>query len=157
MKQNLRVSLGAVSLALATLAALIFAWLNFVQRETFETPDDGVAWLDTSAGAQAWRLEPNSPAARAGIRPGDRLIAINNAPVNTQVQVTRRLWHAGLWTQLRYKLVRNGREFETPLVTAPAARPASIENYGRFVGLLYLFIGLFIFVRRWNAPRAVHF
>ena len=27
----------------------------------------------------------------------------------------------------------------------------------RVVGLLYLFIGLFIFVRRWNAPRAVHF
>ncbi len=25
------------------------------------------------------------------------------------------------------------------------------------VGLLYLFIGGFIFVRRWNAPRALHF
>ena len=42
MKQNLRVSLGAVVLALATLAAMIFAWLNFVQRAEFETPDDGV-------------------------------------------------------------------------------------------------------------------
>jgi len=58
---------------------------------------------------------------------------------------------------VRYKLVRNGEEFETPLVTAPAEKPASIENYGRFVGLLYLFIGMFIFIRRWNAPRAVHF
>jgi two-component system NtrC family sensor kinase len=27
----------------------------------------------------------------------------------------------------------------------------------RVVGLFYLFIGLFIFIRRWNAPRAVHF
>ena len=157
MKQNLRVSLGAVILALATLAAMIFAWLNFVQRETFETPDDGVAWLDTSNGAQAWKLAANSPAARAGIRPGDLLVSINGVSVNSQVQVTRRLWHAGLWTQVRYKLVRDGREFETPIVTAPAERPASIENYERFVGLLYLFIGLFIFVRRWNAPRAVHF
>jgi two-component system, NtrC family, sensor kinase len=157
MKQNLRVSLGAVVLALATLAAMIFAWLNFVQRETFDTPDDGVAWLDTSSGAQAWKLAPNSPAAYAGIRPGDLLIAINNVPVTSQVQVTRRLWHAGLWTQVRYKLSRDGREFETPLVTVPAEKPASIENYGRFVGLLYLFIGMFIFVRRWNAPRAVHF
>jgi len=157
MKQNLRVSLGAVVLALATLAAMIFAWLNFVQRETFDTPDDGVAWLDTSSGAQAWKLAPNSPAAYAGIRPGDLLIAINNIPVTSQVQVTRRLWHAGLWTQVRYKLSRDGREFETPLVTVPAEKPASIENYGRFVGLLYLFIGLFIFVRRWNAPRAIHF
>jgi two-component system, NtrC family, sensor kinase len=157
MKQNLRVSLGAVVLALATLAAMIFAWLNFVQRETFETPDDGVAWLDTSNGAQAWKLAANSPAARAGIRPGDLLVSINGLPVASQVQVTRRLWHAGLWTQVRYKLVRNGLEFETPIVTVPAEKAASIENYGRFVGLLYLFIGLFIFVRRWNAPRAVHF
>jgi two-component system, NtrC family, sensor kinase len=157
MKQNLRVSLGAVVLALATLAAMIFAWLNFVQRETFESPDDGVAWLDTTHGAQAWKVAPNSPAARAGIRSGDLVVGINGIPVTTQVQVTRRLWHAGLWTQVRYKLVRNGEEFETRLVTAPAEKPASIENYGRFVGLLYLFIGMFIFIRRWNAPRAVHF
>src|ERR1700726_3490369 len=157
MKQNLRVSLGAVVLALATLAAMIFAWLNFVQRQTFVPTDDGVAWLDTTSGAQAWKLAPNSPAARAGIRPGDLLISINSVPVVSQVQVTRRLWHAGLWTQVRYKLARNGREFETPIVTAPAEKPASIENYLRVVGLFYLFIGLFIFVRRWNAPKAVHF
>jgi two-component system, NtrC family, sensor kinase len=157
MKQNLRVSLGAVVLALATLAAVIYAWINFRQRETYEIPDDGVAWLDTSHGAQAWKLAPNSPAARAGIRPGDVLESINGIHVDTQVQVTKRLWRAGMWTQVRYKLSRNGQEFETPLVTAPAERPASIENYERVVGLLYLFIGLFIFIRRWNAPRAVHF
>src|SRR5450755_3081608 len=157
MKQNLRVSLGAVVLALATLAAVIYAWINFRQRETYEIPDDGVAWLDTSHGAQAWKLSPNSPAIRAGIRPGDLLVAINDARVDTQVQVTKRLWRAGLWTQVRYKLIRNGEEFETPLVTAPAEKPASIENYERVVGLLYLFIGIFIFIRRWNAPRAVHF
>lgn len=157
MKQSLRVSLGAVVLALATVAAIIFAWLNFVQRTQFDSPDDGVAWLDTSHGVQAWQVAPNSPAARAGIRTGDELVAINGARVTGAVQVTKRLWRAGLWTQVRYKLSRNGEEFETPLVTAPAEKPASIENYLRFVGLLYLFIGLFIFARRWNAPRAVHF
>jgi PAS domain S-box-containing protein len=157
MKQNLRVSLGAVVLALATLAAVIFAWINFRQRETYEIPDDGVAWLDTSHGVQAWKLAPNSPATRAGIRPGDVLEAVNGVHVDNQVQVTKRLWRAGLWTKVRYKLSRNGEEFETSLVTAPEERPASIENYERVVGLLYLFIGLFIFIKRWNAPRAVHF
>src|SRR5258708_8407543 len=157
MKQNLRVSLGAVVLALATLAAMIFAWLNFVQRQSFETPDDGVAWLDTATGVQAWKLAPNSPAAQAGIHPGDFLISINSVPVHSQVQVTRRLWHAGLWTLVHYKLARNGREFEAPLVTAPAERPNSIENYGRFVGLLSLFIRLFLFVRPSNPPRPIPF
>ena len=66
MKQNLRVSLGAVVLALATLAAMIFAWLNFVQRTQFDSPDDGVIWLDTTLGVQAQQVAENSPAARAG-------------------------------------------------------------------------------------------
>jgi PAS domain S-box-containing protein len=157
MKQNLRVSLGAVVLALATVVALTFAILNFEQRRLFDTPDDGVAWLDTDQGVQAWKVAPNSPAARAGIRPGDELVAFNDVAMSRAVQVTQRLWRAGIWTQVRYKLTRNGEGFETPLVTAPAPKPATIENYLRVVGLLYLFIGMFIFVKRWNAPRAVHF
>ncbi len=58
---------------------------------------------------------------------------------------------------MRYKLSRDGDSFETPVVIAPAEKPVSAENYLRVVGLIYLFIGIFIFVRRWNAPRAVHF
>ncbi|HEX4379689.1 MAG TPA: ATP-binding protein [Candidatus Acidoferrum sp.] len=142
---------------MATLTAVIFAWINFRQREIYEIPDDGVAWLDTTTGAQAWKVTPNSPAARAGVRAEDVLTAIDDVPIHNQVQVTKRLWRAGLWSQVRYKLVRNGREFETRLITVPAEKPASIENYERVVGLLYLFIGLFIFIRRWNAPRAIHF
>ena len=157
MKQSLRVSLGAVVLALATLAAMIFAWLNFVQRTEFESPDDGVVWLDTTRGVQAQQIAANSPAARAGVRTGDYLLAINGTAITRQVQVTKRLWRAGLWTQVHYRLARNNQEFETYLITAPAEKPTSIENYERFVGLIYLFIGLFIFARRWNAPRAVHF
>src|SRR6202000_1559750 len=157
MKQNLRVSLGAVVLALSTLPAVIYAWINFRQREVYDIPDDGVGWLDTTAGAKAWNVTRNSPAARAGVRAEDVLIAIDDVPVHNQVQVTKRLWRVGLWSQVRYKLVRNGRDFETRLITVPAEKPASIENYERVVGLLYLFIGLFIFIRRWNAPRAIHF
>jgi two-component system NtrC family sensor kinase len=157
MRQNLRVSVGAVVLALATLAAVIFALLNFDQRSRFDLVDDGVAWLDTDHGIQAWQVSPNSPAARAGIRAGDILRTINGIAVTRAVHVPSRLMRAGLWTEVRYKLARKGEEFETPLVTAPAEKPASIENYLRTVGLLYLFIGLFIFIRRWNAPRAVHF
>src|ERR1700682_1651511 len=157
MRQNLRVSLGAVVLALATLAAVIFALINFDQRSRFEVVYDGVAWLDTDHGIQASRISPNSPATRAGIRPGDVLLTINTAKVTRAAEVARRLDRAGLWTQVRYKLSRGGEEFETPLLTAPAEKPIATENYLRIVGLLYLFIGLFIFIRRWNAPRAVHF
>lgn len=157
MKENLRVRVGAVVLALATLAAVTFGWINFRQRSQFDLVDDGVAWSDSAAGIEAWRVAPDSPAAGAGIRPGDLLLTINDSAVPNAAHVARRLYRAGLWTQLRYKLTRNGEEFETRLITTPAHKPITVENYLRIVGLLYLFIGLFIFIRRWNAPRAVHF
>src|SRR5262249_22652594 len=157
MRQKLRVRVGAVVLALATLAAIIFSWYNFVQRSRYARVDDGVAWTDSASGVEAWKVAPDSPASAAGIRSGDVLLAINDAPVPSAAHVARRLYRAGLWTQLRYKLSRNGEEFETRLITTPAQKPLHVENYLRFVGLLYLFIGLFIFIRRWNAPRAVHF
>jgi len=157
MKQSFRVSLGAVILALATLAAVIFAILNFDQRARFESPDDGVAWRDTDHGVEAWKVSLGGPASRAGIRQGDRLVEIAGQPVTRALQVTQRVWRAGLWSQLRYKVERGGEAFETPVMISPAEKPLTAENYLRVVGLIYLFIGIFIFIRRWNAPRAVHF
>src|SRR5499425_2581714 len=158
MKQSFRVSLGAVILALATLAAVIFAILNFDQRARFESPDDGVAWRDTDRGVEAWRVSPNGPGWSAGIRSGDRVIEVAGQPVTGgALQVTKRVWRAGLWSQLRYRVERGGVTFETPVLIVPAERPLTAENYLRVVGLIYLFIGIFIFIRRWNAPRAVHF
>ncbi len=157
MNETLRIKLGAVTLALLTVAAVIYGIINFQQRAAFVSPDDGVSWVDGSAGVEAWQVAPNSPAAAAGIKPGDRLISLNDLEIQRATQVTQRLWRAGAWQQVRYKLERGGSPFEAMVVTAPAEKPTSIENYLRVVGLLYLFIGLFIFVRRWNAPRAVHF
>ena len=48
MNDTLRIRLGAVTLALLTLAAVVFAALNFQQRVRFVPPDDGVAWTDTA-------------------------------------------------------------------------------------------------------------
>ncbi|MCL6481905.1 MAG: PAS domain S-box protein [Firmicutes bacterium] len=157
MKEGLHIKLGAVLLALLTVAAVVFAILNFQQRSRFQTPDDGVSWEDSPAGVRAWAVAPDSPAARAGIEPGDVLKSVNGVPVRRAVDVTKRLFRLGPWQRVRYQLERQGQPFETALVTVPADSSASIENYLRLVGLLYLFIGMFIFVRRWNAPRAVHF
>ena len=154
---NLRVRLGAAILALATLAAIIFGVINFQQRTLFMAPDDGVSWIEGQSGVIAWHVSPHSPAANAGIRTGDRILAINGAPVRSGIDVTKRLWRAGLWSLAHYQIERAGKQFDVQLVVQPADRPASIENYLSVVGVLYLFIGLFIFARRWNAARAVHF
>ncbi|HKV47694.1 MAG TPA: ATP-binding protein [Candidatus Acidoferrales bacterium] len=156
MNNNLRLRLGAVSLALLTLAAVVFGVLNFQQRYRFVPPTDGATWVDTAHGVTAKAVTSGSSAATAGIRNGDGLAAIQGTVVHRATDVTRILWKAGTWSELRYQVTRNGETLSLALITAPTP-VSSTENYLRVTGLLYLFIGLFIFARRWNAPRAVHF
>jgi PAS domain S-box-containing protein len=156
--QSLAMRLSAVTLALLTVAAFIYAALNFEQRLRFETPDDGVSWDDTREGdVVAWKVAAESPAEKAGIKAGDVLRSVNGVSVARSTEVTQRLWRLGPWAEANYKLAREGREFEAAVITAPAPKPLSYEHTLRVVGLLYLFIGLFIFARRWNAARAIHF
>jgi len=149
--------LGAVTLALLTLAAVIFAVLNFQQRSRFILPDDGVTWMDSPQGVVAWHVVSGAPADRAGIKQGDTVQTVRGVAIHRATDVTKVLYRAGPWMELRYGILRDGEFFEVPLVTAPQENPTSLENYLRVTALLYLFIGLFIFVRRWNAPRAIHF
>ncbi|MGC2330574.1 MAG: ATP-binding protein [Candidatus Acidiferrales bacterium] len=157
MNEHLRTRLGAVVLALVTLAAIIFAALNFQQRSRFVLPDDGVTWLDTAQGVAAWHIVPGSPADRAGIREGDDVESVAGVLIHRATDVTRILFRSGPWTELHYGIRRRGESLDVPLITVPQDTSSSIDNYLRLTALLYLFIGLFIFVRRWNAPRAIHF
>jgi len=156
MNNNLRVRLGAVLLALLTVAAVVFAALNLQQRYRFVPPTDGATWVDTAHGVAAKAIAPNSPADTAGIKRNDTVLSIQGGPVRRATDVTRALWRAGTWSELRYQVTRNGQTVSLPLVTAPMP-VSSTEDYLRVTGLLYIFIGLFIFARRWNALRAVHF
>jgi two-component system NtrC family sensor kinase len=155
--ENLGMRLGAIALVLATFGAVIFGVINFQQRMAFDVPDDGVSWVGQNPGIQAAYIQPNSAAERAGIKAGDQLAAINGVPVARAADVTKRLWALGIWSQARYSLERQGQAFVALVVVAPAAKPLAFENYLRVVGLFYLFVGLFIFARRWTATRAVHF
>ena len=148
---------GAVALAILTVAAVIFAALNFKQREVFPAPDDGVTWLDTPAGVQAWHVAPGSPAEKAASGP-----AITSKPsaaftIRRATQVTQMLFRAGEWTELTYQ--HRARQFHFRHQADHRARRKSVvaRKLPARHRLFYLFIGLFIFARRWNAPRAVHF
>jgi len=157
MNDQLRTRLGAVILALVSLTAVIFAVLNFEQRSRFVSPSDGATWIESERGVVALHVVPGGPAERAGLHEGDRVEAVNGRPIYRPTDVTRVVWHAGPWAEVHYRIVRNDETLDVSLITAPEENPSSLEGYLRITALLYLFIGLFIFVRRWNAPRAVHF
>ena len=97
MKDSLRMRLGAVVLALLTLGAVIFAVLNFQQRSRYILPDDGATWMDSPSGVVAWHVVADSPAAKAGIKPGDTVAAIRGTAIHRATDVTRVLFHVGPW------------------------------------------------------------
>ncbi len=106
---SLKVRLGAAILAMATVTAVVFGVINFQQRVIFSVPDDGVSWLETPHGVEAWNTAPKSPAANAGIRAGDRVVSIDGQEIHNTVDVTKHLWRLGVWSQARYRIERGGR------------------------------------------------
>jgi len=157
MKGQLGIRFGAAALALLTLAAVIFAALNFQQRSRIAIPDDGVTWIASAQGVEAWHVAPDSPADLAGIKKGDYVVSVGGVQVRRATDATRVLWRAGVWAEVPYQIRRDGETFTVPVITAPLRTASQLHNYLRVTALLYLFIGLFIFVRRWSAPRAIHF
>jgi S1-C subfamily serine protease len=106
--ERLRTRFGAIALALLTLAAVIFAFLNFRQSSRFISPSDGAAWVDTNHGVVALHVVPDGPAERAGIRQGDQVRRVSSTPIYRSTDITRVIWHAGPWSELAYQILRDG-------------------------------------------------
>ncbi|MBI3665611.1 MAG: PAS domain S-box protein [Acidobacteria bacterium] len=143
-------------LTLLTIAAVLASILNFQQQRRFELPEDGVAWLDTAAGVEASRIHPAGPAARSGMQPGDRLLAINGVEVKNALRIPQILFGIGAWKKAEYTILRQGVELRTTLIVQPA-EGSPILYYLYVVGLMHLLIGLFVFYRREGAPLSQHF
>lgn len=64
-------------------------------------------------------VEPNSPAAASGIRPGDVIRSINNQTVAKAEQVQQLVEKNGVGKQLQVQLERNNQTIQLTLVPAP--------------------------------------
>src|SRR5438270_11397210 len=97
----------AIFLGLLTLAAVIFAGFNvFVAEPKYHAPYDGVWWVEQSDANGSWlkaqRVDPNGPGDNAGVRDGDRLIAINGDPASSFARLTRAQFSAGAYNKVTY-------------------------------------------------------
>jgi two-component system, NtrC family, sensor kinase len=156
MNRDLQNRFWAVTLALLTVWAAAFAWINYTKEQRFQIPYDGVWWVDQPNGQmRAERLAADAPGARAGIKQGDILIAINSQLVADSSSLARAMYRTGIYTRANYTLQRQGIELEAPVVLVPLDR--SINGGLRLIALIYLGIGLYVLLRRWTAPKSTHF
>ncbi len=145
----------AVFLALLSVAAIVFAWINFQKEREFVAPYDGVWWVEDAGDLRAERVDIDGPGQKAGIKKGDLLVAVDGHNVVNVGSLERQLYRVGVWSKANYSLVRQGVPLQAPLILAPSDRTL----YGglRLIALVYLGIGLYVLLRRWTAPRSTHF
>jgi PAS domain S-box-containing protein len=166
--------IGAL-LVVLTVTAIICAGINYQQQQMYPLPDDGVTWMDVvdapnplqSIKVTAMHVRPGGPGDLAGIRKGDVLLRISpveNTPgveIKQSLEVAQLLRRAGVWGKATYTLDRmaadrSGLEIAAKVYVSDANRDRALF-YQYLVGAAYLAIGLFIFFRRNQAPKALHF
>ena len=132
---------------------------NFRQESQFQQPDDGVWWAEShnGRGLVADKVLPDSPGQRAGIQVNDLLTAVNETPTIRVPEKERELFRTGVYGKANYAITRGGVPLDTPVVVIPEPPDRSLQQALRFIGLIYLAIGLYVLFRRWTAPRATHF
>ena len=159
METSLFNRLQATLLAVVTAGLVLLAVLNFRQEGETQQPNDGVWWAESSLGNGliAERVLPDSPAQRAGIEPRDLLTAANESPTLRVADLERELYRTGIYGKVSYAITRDGVPLDTPVIVIPEPADRSLQHALRFIGLIYLAIGLYVLFRRWTAPRAMHF
>ncbi|MFZ3339835.1 MAG: ATP-binding protein [Terriglobales bacterium] len=155
MNREFQARFTVIVIGLVTLAAVVFAAFNYRLEHQTAMPDDGVWWLEKGGQVVADRLEPNGPAALAGVRNGDKLVSINNHPVSSSAAIERQLYDSGVYSKATYSLLRNGVPLDVEVVLVPAER--TMNDWLRLIALIYLGIGLYVLLRRWTAVGSLHF
>ena len=155
MNREFQTRLTASILVLLTVAAIVLAGYNYKVERAFTIPDDGAWWIERNGQLIADRLDPDGPAARAGIRTGDAVQSVNGRQVNSSASLSRQRFYSGVWSKATYSLIRGQVPVDVEVVLAPAER--SMNDWLRLIALIYLGIGLYVLLRRWTAVGSTHF
>jgi PAS domain S-box-containing protein len=145
-----------VVLAGVALAAL--GVYNIVLKATWTLMDDGVFWKVTPQGLVAARIASGGPAARAGVRLGDVLLAVDGEEVLRPSALERALAARRPGDRVAYSLLR---EEERRILNVPV-RPLPEGNVSAFyylsiLGLFSLVVGTVVMLRRPADRTSLHF
>src|SRR5580700_3230367 len=155
MEKSFQTRITVVLLAVFTVAAAVLASLNFVQELGYQSPTDGVVWIEARGGLRAERVAAGSAGQRAGLKSGDLMVRANEQPVPREASLAREMIRTKAYNTINYTVMRDGVRIEVPVILDALDR--SFNNGFRLIALVYLGIGLYVLFRRWTAPHSTHF
>jgi S1-C subfamily serine protease len=110
-RESLVVALGRHSLTLALVACLLgLAAANISLRASWHEVEDGVLWRQGVDGIIAAEVAPFSAADKAGVRPGDLLLALDGVPAEGPEQILAALHGARRGERVSYTVLRGRTE-----------------------------------------------
>ena len=144
--------------------------LNLSQRAYHDLPPtDGVLWVQKSDGIFADKVLPGFAAARAGISPGDKLLAIGldgksfDEVISTS-DVPMYLDGAGVGGSLTYFYQRPSYSFANNFYYADLRNIDSVQRWSpsivflSIVGVVWLGVGVFVLFKQGSrSPFVIHF
>jgi PAS domain S-box-containing protein len=131
---------------------------NVAVRATSSDVEDGVLWVERSAGVVAAEVAIPSAAERAGVRPGDVLLAIDGAPVQERADVLALQQRARAGERHTYTLLRLGSREVAQVTLAPLPEGAGLLYYLlAAVGVFTLLVGVAVRTRRPDDQATLHF
>jgi two-component system NtrC family sensor kinase len=147
------VAVVSVALLLAALGTY-----NIFLKATWTLMDDGVLWTHGPQGVYAARVAPGGPAALAGIRAGDVVLALDGEEVLTSGQIEGQLARRPAGGHLSYELLRADERRPLEVVVKPLSQGnVSLFYYLSLVGFFSLLVGTIVMLRRTPDRAALHF
>ncbi len=142
-----------VGLALASLGVY-----NIVLKATWSLMDDGVFWTAEPQGLVAARIDPGGPAARAGVRTGDILIAVDEQEALSRADLESTLSSRRAGDEVTYRLLRadERQELNVSLLPLPQGNTSAFY-YLSLVGFFSLVVGTVVMLRRPADRASLHF
>jgi two-component system, NtrC family, sensor kinase len=157
---NRRALVRAVAQLCVVAALLILGVLNISVKRWTEM-DDGVLWATGPDLVRASVVAEGSPAARAGIQPGDALLRIDDRNIERDSDVVSALHAATAGSSLQYHVLRQGPQGNLEIVTIHVSGLPSGPHWLYLalagVGIFGLLVGASVRLRRPENQATLHF
>jgi hypothetical protein len=139
---------------------LVLAALNLSTKAWTEM-EDGVYWASNGVNVIAREVAPESPAALAGIEPGDVLLKIDQRDIEGRNDVVDALHRSRAGSVLHYIVVRTGSQAAPQMITLTVAGipggPRWLYLTLAGVGIFTLLVGTGVRLRRQENEATLHF